>query len=121
MKTLTSTGARIIFAVPFAVFGFFHFMNGSAMAGMVPIPGGIFWVYLTGAAMLAASVSIIIRKKAYLACLLLALLLAIYALSIHLPGAIEGNQSSMINFLKDLALSGAALCFAGRFANDPSF
>jgi putative oxidoreductase len=121
MNALTSTGARFIFAIPFAVFGLFHFMNASAMAGMVPIPGGVFWVYLTGAAMLAASISIIIRKQAYLACLLLALLLAIYALSIHLPGAIGGNQPSVTNLLKDLALSGAALCFAGRFANDPAF
>ena len=121
MHTLTSTGARIIYAVPFAIFGLFHFMNASAMAGMVPIPGGVFWIYLTGAALIAASISILIRKEARLACLLLALLLAIFALSIHLPGAIDGNQASVTNMLKDLALAGAALGFAGRFEKDPTF
>lgn len=121
MHTLTSTGARIIYGVPFAIFGLFHFMNASAMAGMVPIPGGVIWIYLTGAALIAASISILIKKQARLACLLLALLLAIFALSIHLPGAINGDQASTSNFLKDLALSGAALGFAGRFANDPTF
>jgi uncharacterized membrane protein len=121
MNALTSTGARIIFAIPFAVFGLFHFMNASAMAGMVPIPGGVFWVYLTGAALLAASISILIKKQAYLACLLLALFLAITALAVHLPGVIGGDQMSMPSMLKDLALSGAALGFAGRFANDPAF
>lgn len=121
MNILTSTGARIIFAVPFAVFGLFHFMNGAAMAGMVPIPGGVFWVYLTGAALIAASICILIKKQARLACLLLALLLAIFALSVHLPGALEGNQMSITNFLKDLSLAGAALCFAGRFVNEPNF
>jgi len=121
MHTLTSTVARIIFAVPFAIFGLFHFMNASAMAGMVPIPGGVFWIYLTGAALIAASISILIKKEARLACLLLALLLAIFALSIHLPGALGGDQASVSSMLKDLALAGAALGFAGRFANDPTF
>jgi len=121
MQTLTSTVARIIFAVPLAIFGLFHFMNGPAMAGMVPIPGGVFWVYLTGAALLAAAISILIKKQARLACLLLALMLTIFALSIHLPGALGGDQASVSSMLKDLALAGAALAFAGRFENDPTF
>ena len=28
MKVFTTTVARILFAIPFAVFGLFHFMNG---------------------------------------------------------------------------------------------
>ena len=115
MNTLTTTGGRLLFAIPMAIFGLIHFMNGAQMSGMVPsfIPGGIFWVYLTGAALIAAAVSIIIQKKARLASLLLALLLVIFVLTIHLPGVIGGNMDLMPMLLKDTALAGGALTFAG--------
>ena len=111
MDTLTTTGARILYAIPMAIFGIFHFMNGSAMAGMVPsfIPGGVFWVYLTGLGLILAAVAILIQKKARLASLLLAAMLIIFVLTIHLPGL----GDSMPNLLKDAALAGAALGFAG--------
>jgi uncharacterized membrane protein len=70
MKILTDLVARILFILPLVGFGFGHFTQADAMAGMVPIPGGVFWIYLTGAALLAAAVSIIIKKKAALATLL---------------------------------------------------
>ena len=115
MNTLTTTGGRLLFALPMAIFGLFHFMNGAQMAGMVPsfIPGGIFWVYLTGLALILASVSIIIQKQARLASLLLALLLVIFVITMHVPGVIGGNMDLMPMILKDTALAGAALTFAG--------
>lgn len=115
MDTLTTTGSRILYALPIAVFGLFHFMNAQAMGAMVPsfIPGGVFWVYLTGLALLSAAISILIQKKARLACLLLALMLIIFALTIHLPSVMGGNESSMAMLLKDTALAGGALGFAG--------
>lgn len=115
MDILTTTVARLLYAIPMAIFGVFHFMNGDAMAGMVPsfIPGGVLWVYLTGVALILAAVSIIIQKKARLANLLLAGLLIIFVLTIHLPGLSENAQASMPNLLKDIALAGAALGFAG--------
>ncbi|MCH7972810.1 MAG: DoxX family membrane protein [Bacteroidetes bacterium] len=119
MKQLTTTAARIMFAVPFLVFGIMHFMQGSQMAGYVPsfIPGGVFWVYLVGLALIAAAVSIIIQKKAKIACLLLAILLMIFVLTIHIPGLINDNPSAMGMMLKDFALSGAALFFSGSFSD----
>lgn len=108
---------RYLFALPFAVFGLFHLFNAGNMTGWVPIPGGVFWVYLTGLAHLAASVSIIIEQKTRLACILLGVMLLIFVFSIHLPGIINGNMpSSMINLLKDLALTGAAWYMAGQYA-----
>jgi len=119
MDTLTTTGARILYALPMAIFGLFHFMGADDMAGMVPsfIPGGVFWVYLTGAALILAAVAILIQKKARLACLLLAAMLIVFVLTIHLPGLSENMQASMPNLLKDLALAGAALGFAGTAKN----
>ncbi|MGF1638080.1 MAG: DoxX family protein [Cyclobacteriaceae bacterium] len=117
MNALTTIVARLLFAVPLAVFGLFHFMGANEMAGMVPsfIPGGVIWVYITGAALLAASLSIIINKQAKLACLLLGIMLLIFALTIHLP-AME-NQVSMTMLLKDVALAGAAFAFSGILKN----
>lgn len=110
---------RYLYALPFGVFGLLHFMNAPLMAGMVPIPGGELWVYLTGAAFLAACVSIIIEKKARLACILLGVLLLIFVLTIHLPAIIGSEmQPSMTNLLKDLALAGGAWFIAGTYERD---
>jgi len=108
---------RIVFAVPFIVFGILHFMNAGAMTGMVPsyIPGGVFWVYLTGLALILAGVSIIIQKYAYSASLLLAALLLIFVLTIHLPAVIGGDRMAISGLLKDTALIGGALLIAAMY------
>lgn len=110
MNTVLKFG-RYLFAIPMAVFGIFHFLNASAMAGMVPLPGGEFWVYLTGLGFLLAAISIVIQKHDKLACLLLGIMLLIFALSIHLGPAIDGDQNSMTQFLKDVALAGGAFAY----------
>jgi uncharacterized membrane protein YphA (DoxX/SURF4 family) len=122
MKTLSFLG-RILYAVPFAIFGIFHFMKASSMASQYikgwPIAEGL--VYITGLAFILAAISIIINIKSRLACLLLALLLLIFVLAIHLPRIMSGNQLSMmsllkntalISLLKDTALMGAALTYS---------
>lgn len=117
MNILTTTVARVLFALPFGIFGLIHFLSAHDMVGMVPswVPGGIFWVYLTGIALIAASVSIITKNMGYLASLMLALLLLIFILTIHLPGL--SNEATMNMalpaMLKDMALMGAALTYAG--------
>ncbi len=115
MQVLTTTVARVLFALPFGIFGFFHFANGSAMAGYVPsfIPGGVLWVYLTGLALVLACISIIIQKYMKWSCMMLAVMLALFILLIHLPGAMAGNEASVPAFLKDLGLTGGALTYAG--------
>jgi len=117
MSTVTGLG-KYLFSVPALIFGFFHLMNANAMAAMVPLPGGVIWVYLTGICMIAAAVSIYIGKLDKLATVLLALLFLIYAFSLHLSGAIAGDQASTGNFLKDLGLAGGALMYAHSMAKD---
>jgi len=117
MKTLTTTVARILYAVPFAVFGLMHFVNGPEMIGIVPawLPGKTLMVYLTGLALFAAAVAILSGKLAKLASLLLALLLFSFVLFVHLPGIFspETMQTAVLALLKDLALAGAALLISG--------
>ncbi len=117
MKAVTSLG-KFLFAIPMLIFGLFHFMNAQGMAGMVPIPGGVIWVYVTGVGLLAAGVSMLIGRLDKLATVLLALMLLIFVFAIHLPGAMEGNQPSTSNLLKDLALAGGALMYAHGLARD---
>ena len=118
MKNLSMIG-KYLFAIPFIVFGLMHFMNGSAMAGMVPsfIPGGIFWVYLTGLALILAPVAMFINKYAKLAMMLLGIMLLVFVLFIHLPGVFnpETMQMYMPNLLKDLSLAGGAFFLSGSF------
>lgn len=117
---MLSTIGRYLYILPFAIFGILHFINADAMAGFVPsfIPGGVFWVYLTGLAFLAFCVSVVIEKKARLACILLGVMLLIFVLTIHLPAVIGGDMNSMSSLLKDLALAGGAWFLSGSFEEE---
>ena len=123
MQILTTTVARFMFAIPFLVFGLMHLGNADAMAGMVPsyLPGTIM-VYLTGLGLIAAAVSIIIKKMASLATLLLGAMLILFVLLLHLPGVMSGDeatmQASMPNLLKDFGLAGAAWTYSGIFREE---
>ena len=117
MKALSLTG-RILFAAPFIVFALGHFgPSAEHMAGMVPVPGGIFWIYFTGLALLAAGVSIATGKLVKLSGILLAVLLLTFALTIFLPGLgaadAQMKQMAFIGLLKDTSLAGAALFISG--------
>jgi uncharacterized membrane protein YphA (DoxX/SURF4 family) len=95
------------------VFGVFHFMNTSAMVGMLSAwPAPTFWVYLSGAGLIATGLALALNKYTVLAAKLLALELGLFILFIHLPGAINGNQMSIMSLLKDLAIMGGALLVA---------
>lgn len=115
MKALTTTVAKYVFLAPFAIFGLFHFMGADKMAGMVPawLPGGVAWVYLTGACLIAGPAAVIVGKHAKLACLLMAAMLGGFVLLVHLP-SMGSNEMAMVGILKDLGLAGAWLMLAGQ-------
>lgn len=111
---------KYLFAIPFLVFGIFHFMNAEQMAAMAP--GGTIMVYISGLALVLAAISILIGKMDKLACLLLALLLLLFIAFIHIPGMMNAAddmamQMSMSGLLKDLGLMGGAL-LAAKTAKD---
>ncbi|MDF2693757.1 MAG: hypothetical protein K0S65_2140 [Labilithrix sp.] len=85
------------------------------MAGMVPVPGGVFWIYFTGAALIAGSLGIMTGILGRLAALGLAALLGIFILAIHIPGLSnpQMQQMAMMGLLKDVSLLGGALTWAG--------
>ncbi len=120
MEMLTGIVGRILFTIPFLGFGVRHLMYASGMAGMVPIPGGAIWVYLTGIAMIAASIAAISGWQGKNAMLLLALLLLIYVVTIQFPALLSSDpmikMGGTVSFYKDLGLMGGALILAGVFA-----
>ncbi|MEI6883114.1 MAG: DoxX family protein [Bacteroidota bacterium] len=118
MKHLSTIG-RILFALPFGILGLNHFLMYSYYVGIVSsfIPGGGFTVIITGLALIAASLSIIIKKFVKLSCLLLALLLFIFIVSIHIPMLFDKSMATMalIELFKDTSLLGGSLLIAGIY------
>ena len=111
----------ILYALVIGYFGVNHFLHGTGMQNTVPsfIPGGVFWVYLTGVALIAAAISFLTGKQTRLAGLLLAAFLILVVLTVHLPALMRSSGEalvniSLLNFVKDTGLAGAALMIAGR-------
>lgn len=102
---------KYLFAIPFGIFGIFHFMSADKMAAMAP--GGSITIYLTGLALIAAAVSIVIGKLDKLAAVLLAIMLLIFAFAVHLPN-MASNEMEMMNILKNVAMAGGALLYANQ-------
>jgi len=117
MKKIVSNSGRIIFALPFLVFGIFHLMNSKGMAGMIPpfFPLSQAWVILTGICLICAAISLIITKYVKLSMLLLAVFLLLTILFVHIPAFNNPSMMEPTGLLKDLGLLGAALFFAADF------
>lgn len=114
-----SKSGKYIFCIPLVMFGLNHLTKADLMAAMVPIPGGVFWVYLTGVAMLAAAIAIITNFKGLgsLAAFLAGVLILSFVLTIHLPGVINAKDDMsrmmpMLATLKDLGMVGGAWAIA---------
>lgn len=120
MNNFTGNAGRIIFGIPFVLFGVGHLMNASAMGGYVPIPGGMIWIYVTGIAMILAGIAAITKIQGKLAMILLAILLFIYIATIHIPNLMkpETMQMGLMGLYKDMGLLGGALILAGIFSKE---
>jgi uncharacterized membrane protein len=118
--TISKIGT-IFYALVIGFFGLNHFMYGTGMAKMVPsfLPGGTFWVYVTGTALLLAAISFLINRLSRLAGLLLCLFLLLIVLTVHLPAVLNAPDTGarrfpLVNLIKDTGLAAAALLVAAR-------
>ena len=116
MKNLSTIG-RILFAIPFAIFGLNHFLFLNFYIGTVSsfIPLGPYTIILTGVFLIMASLSIIFNKYIKVSTILLSILLLIFILTIHIPGLFDPAnwQFALIELLKDTSLLGGSLMIAG--------
>jgi uncharacterized membrane protein len=106
----------VLFAAPMGVFGAEHFASASVIAGLVPtwLPAHLFWTYLTGTALIAAAVSIVLKRHSGLAATLLGVELLCFVLMISVPAFVKepGNRFVLAVTLRDLSFSGAAFALA---------
>jgi uncharacterized membrane protein len=118
MKYLTTIG-RVLFALPFIVFGLNHFIMVDFFTGMLNsfIPGTSFTIILTGIALIAAGISIILKKYIKISCILLAIMLFIFIVSIHIPQLFDPEKKllALVSLLKDVTIMGGALMIAGIY------
>jgi putative oxidoreductase len=116
MKNITTIG-RILFGLPFAVFGINHFLMMDYYLGMLTsfIPKTGFIMILTGIMLITASISIVTKKFVELSTILLAILLFLFIVTIHIPHLIQGTDTTvtLIALLKDISLMGGSLMIAG--------
>ncbi len=122
MNAFLSLG-RWFFIIPFALFGTLHFLNAQSMADQVVpnyLPAKTIWVYVAGTGMIAAAICMLSEKYDKLAATLLAIMLLGFVILVHMPNATSGNQFALPSLLKDLALAGAAMMYAQKWATDRS-
>lgn len=111
--------AIYLLSVVLFMFGIFHFLHPHDLLVFVPsfMPGGILWVYFTGAAFILVAISFLTNKLVKFAGYLLAVLLIVFILSIHIPNYLNAGdkdmkQMALVNLLKDTAILGFALHIA---------
>jgi putative oxidoreductase len=116
MKKLTTLG-RILFALPFLIFGINHFLMMDYYVGMLTsfIPLGAYTIIITGILMIVTSISIITKKYIIQSTLILASLLFLFIVTIHIPHLFDGTDRTvtLIALLKDISLMGGSLMIAG--------
>lgn len=121
MKKITTLG-RILFAIPFALFGINHFLMTDYYVGLLTsfIPLGAYTIILTGLMLIAASISIITKKFVKFSTLMLAILLFIFIVTIHIPHLFSDadKTTTIIALLKDISLMGGSLMIAGIYSEE---
>jgi uncharacterized membrane protein YphA (DoxX/SURF4 family) len=121
MKNLTAIG-RILFAIPFALFGINHFLMLNYYLGMLTsfVPLGAYTIILTGIMLIAVSISIITKILVKFSTLMLAFLLFIFIITIHIPHLITevDKTITIIALLKDISLMGGSLMISGIYAEE---
>jgi uncharacterized membrane protein len=120
-EAIISRIAIVVLGIVLAAYGIYHFLKPENLVNYIPsfLPGGDVWFYIVGIAFILAAIAFILHKQVKLAGYLLALLLFLFALTIHLPnylysGDLEMKQLSYINFLKDIAIAAFSMYIASN-------
>ena len=119
MKKITTIG-RILFAIPFALFGINHFLMTDYYIGMLTsfIPLGLYNNSYRNNAY-CGQYKYSIQKELVISTIMLAALLSIFIVTIHIPHLIAGkNHDNTIALLKDISLMGGSLMIAGIYSRE---
>jgi uncharacterized membrane protein len=104
-------------AVALTIFAAEHFLAARALSAIVPrwIPGGLFWTYFVGAALLAAAISFIAWRYVRWSASLLALFFLIIVATVDLPNLPKHIHERLFWILtvRETAFAGGAMVLAG--------
>jgi len=121
MKNITTIG-RVLFAIPFGIFGINHFIMTDYYVGLLTsfIPLGAYTIILTGIMLIATSISILTKKFVKVSTIILAILLFVFIVTIHIPHLLNGGEKTitLIALLKDISLLGGSLMIAGIYSEE---
>lgn len=122
MDTYLSLG-RWFFALPFVVFGVFHFTDAQHFSeNIVPafFPAKLLLVYLTGLTMLICGTLLLLGKYDKLAAIILSVLMLSFVLTVYLPNTFNDvmRTAAVPRLINNLALAGAAMLYAKYVATD---
>ena len=124
-RALANSG-RVIFGIAAVVFGVDHFLALDLIASLIPawMPAHIFLASLTGAAMIAAGVSIVTQWQGGLGAFGLGMVFLLFVLTLHLPRilAAPASPDEWSSGLIALGMCGASwICAsAARSRRDPA-
>ncbi len=98
--------------------GIQHFVYLDFVMKLVPswIPGPRFWVYLTGMALIAGGMGILVPKTARLAATMTGIMILLWVLLLHIPRAVADPHAAgeTSGVFEALAFSGVAFILAAR-------
>jgi uncharacterized membrane protein len=122
-RPLANAG-RVLFGICGVVFGVAHFLALDLIASLVPawMPGHLFLASLTGAAMIAAGLSLVTTWMAGWAAVGLGTMYLLFVLTLHVPRVLAAPQSpdEWSSALIALGMCGASWLCASAFLGKPS-
>lgn len=107
---------NLCFAAPLAAFGALHLAAPRLVVDLVPmyVPWRVFWVYVVGGALLAASLSIAADAGVRWSGLLFGTMMFLFVAMIHLPGALAsgGDRVAWTIVVRETAFGGGGWLLA---------
>ncbi len=116
LDKITALGS-MLFAAPLAAFGAEHLVSARSIAQLVPVwmPWRMFWTYFVGVALIAAALSIVLKRSVRLSATLLGVMFLLFVLMMHVPGVAAHPRTRIFWAIafRDLAFAGGAWALAG--------
>lgn len=113
-----ATVGLYLFSLPMIIFGYQHYEFRTFLVGLLPgwMPGHLFLILLTGAAMAAAGLAMTFHILGRLAGIWLAIMFLIFVVTLHTPRVLAAlhNQDERTSLFVALAFCGASLILAER-------
>jgi len=111
-----ATLGRYLFALSMIVFGIQHFLYVTFLVALIPawIPAHPFWIYLTGAGMIAVGIAMLLRQQERLAAICLGIMFLLWVIVLHVPRVLVHlhNGDELSSLFVALAFSGASFIIA---------